>query len=175
MSFYQSGFYQPGFYQAGFYQPSDSGGVLPPLVGPFYSDRIVKIVDCSQNQAFGCGNSCLTINDGTQTPTMREAVTIGNSEIFWVTWLEKISQGFSISSSSWVVPDGLTVTHVATNEDVTDDESREHPESNGARILFENSLTEGTYTVTNTAVLTGPNNITQSISRSFNVQIRTVV
>ena len=106
---------------------------------------------------------------------MREAVTIGNSEIFWITWSEKISQGFEIISSSWSVPDGLTVTHVATNEDVTDDESTEHPESNGARILFANTLTVGTYTITNTAVLSGPNNITQSISRSFNVQVRTVV
>lgn len=170
MSWLQSGFYQSGWFQSGWFQRVSSGAVAT-LQPPFFSDNIIKIVDCPNYNNLGC---MIALHDGRRTPVLSSGFSFNSTNIFWFDWSDMLDYDEEISASDLAESVGFELIGKATGQNVRDSENFLHQKSNGLRVQF--GSTAGRYKLTNTITTTRAGGATgRTLSRTVEVDVRAYV
>ena len=170
--YFTGSYFTASYFAPSYFTQSVETGAIGTLLGPFYSDRIVKVIDCGSVFGF---SGCAVINNGQSTPTMKEAVSQGNAQIFWMNWEDKKNRDDELTSSAWVLPVNFEITHAAENVTVVDSGSNGYPTSNAARILVGAGVDDGAYSIGNRVTFTREDGITETSTRWFKVTVKAVI
>ena len=139
------------------------------LTPPFYSDLIVRCVDCYPVADKGCS----IINDGQRTPNINQGFATNAINIIWFNWSDHLEENEEISLSEMILPDSMELLGRATGQSVTDSSEFVYPSSNAARINF--GATAGTYQIVNKVTTTRNGSAGRVMYRAAIVSVRSYV
>ena len=117
----------------------------------------------------------MAVHTGKRPADLPDDMNPADESVFWVSWEEALN-GYSMDTSSWILPDGFTELSTVFNVVSDPDENGEtYPNSNGIQI--STSLENGTYYIGNQITYTNTNfnpSITVTLQRGFNLTIDNV-
>ncbi len=109
-------------------------------------------------------------NNGKTAPTLPESMNGADSDVFWVSWTDKLNgETITPASSAWNLPTGFTLVDDTEDGTVTDDDGTVYADANSVEITT--TETSGTHYISNTIGTSGG----RSITRGFYVNVSTTV
>ena len=89
---------------------------------------------------------------GRQIPVFPERWDPSDKDWVWVAW-DNVLSGASITSSTWTLPDGWTVSDTNTSQAVTDEDGNSYSAANGALISNPDAVIGARVEIANKVVL----------------------
>ena len=117
----------------------------------------------------------MAVHTGKRPADLPDDMNPNDQSVFWVSW-EGALNGYTMDTSTWILPDGFqelaTVFNVVSDPD---EDGETYQNSNGIQI--STTRTDGTYYIGNQITYTNTNfdpDITVTLQRGFNITIDTI-